>query len=162
MKRKTDVSLIEYMRSLGAQVTELAPEEESALLSGWYDAYCAKLRSETGKPVYRGFRWHVFSGNYYPSQEGAEAESSYGKEKVHQVFVIPEEGEKEAGFSSDRMPPVEIALLKRDFQVFPKNLAWTMSFTHEYGWLGPYFAYHAEYEKLNKKNREAFDRASLS
>jgi hypothetical protein len=35
-----------------------------------------------------------------------------------------------------------------DYFVFPTNLAWTMAFTHEDGWLGPYFAKHPNYDAL--------------
>lgn len=41
-----------------------------------------------------------------------------------------------------------------DFYVFPSNLAWTMAFTHEDGWLGPYFARHRNFTELNKANLE--------
>lgn len=36
----------------------------------------------------------------------------------------------------------------QDFYVFPTNLAWTMAFTHEDGWLSPYFATHSDYGSL--------------
>ena len=39
-----------------------------------------------------------------------------------------------------------------DYYVFPKNLAWTMAFTHEEGWYGPYFAKHPEYDLLTERN----------
>ena len=38
-----------------------------------------------------------------------------------------------------------------DYCVFPANLAWTMAFTHEDGWLGPYFARHPDYEALTRQ-----------
>jgi hypothetical protein len=39
-----------------------------------------------------------------------------------------------------------------DSYVCPPTRAWTMAFTHEDGWLGPYFAVHPDDEALNKKN----------
>jgi len=39
-----------------------------------------------------------------------------------------------------------------DYYVFPPNLAWTMAFTHEDGWLGPYFARHRNFEALDREN----------
>lgn len=39
-----------------------------------------------------------------------------------------------------------------DVYVFPQNIAWTMTFTHKEGWLGPYFAKHAIYSALEKEN----------
>ena len=44
-----------------------------------------------------------------------------------------------------------------DYYVCPPTLAWTMVFTHEDGWLGPYFAVPPDYEALNKKNRKQVD-----
>lgn len=41
-----------------------------------------------------------------------------------------------------------------DYCVFPANLAWTMAFTHEDGWLGPYFAKHPDYSKLIAQEAE--------
>lgn len=46
--------------------------------------------------------------------------------------------------------PVQSSL--RDYLVFPRNLAWTMAFTHEDGWLGPYFTRHAMFATLNAAN----------
>jgi hypothetical protein len=39
-----------------------------------------------------------------------------------------------------------------DYYVFPPNMAWVMAFTHEAGWLGPYFAKHPNYDLLNARN----------
>jgi len=45
-----------------------------------------------------------------------------------------------------------------DYYVFPENLAWTMAFTHEEGWMGPYFAKHPDYEQLNKENLKKIEK----
>jgi hypothetical protein len=42
-----------------------------------------------------------------------------------------------------------------DYYVFPPDFAWTMAFTHEAGWLGPYFARHPDYERLHRKAQKA-------
>lgn len=41
-----------------------------------------------------------------------------------------------------------------DYYIFPTNMAWTMAFTHEEGWLGPYFEKHKNYSTLNKINEQ--------
>jgi len=38
-------------------------------------------------------------------------------------------------------------------------MAWTMAFTHEDGWLGPYFAKHSQYSKLNQENIDQIAKA---
>lgn len=39
-----------------------------------------------------------------------------------------------------------------DCLVFPPNFAWTMAFTHEDGWLGPFFATHPNVDRLDAAN----------
>jgi len=34
-----------------------------------------------------------------------------------------------------------------------------MAFTHEDGWLGPYFAKHSQYDKLNQQNIKSIEKA---
>ena len=46
-----------------------------------------------------------------------------------------------------------------DYYIFPKNLAWTMAFTHEDGWLGPFFAKHSDFDKLNGENLKRIRKA---
>jgi hypothetical protein len=36
--------------------------------------------------------------------------------------------------------------------IFPQNLAWTMAFTHEDGWIGPFFARNPRFQSLNAEN----------
>lgn len=53
------------------------------------------------------------------------------------------------GFVTDQRPTrVDWA----DCVVFPPNMAWTMAFTHEDGWIGPIFARHPQWEPLNAAN----------
>ena len=52
-------------------------------------------------------------------------------------------------FATDLLPE---HCVYSDFYVFPKNMAWTMAFTHEDGWIGSYFAKHPDYDALNAKN----------
>ena len=46
-----------------------------------------------------------------------------------------------------------------DCYVFPRNLAWTMAFTHEDGWLGPFFARHPDFERLQGDNLKGLRKA---
>lgn len=41
-----------------------------------------------------------------------------------------------------------------DYYVFPPDFAWTFVSTHENGWLGPYFVFHKDYDKMMKKLEE--------
>lgn len=55
----------------------------------------------------------------------------------------------EPAFENDLLPE-KVDL--QDYYIFPRNLAWTMAFTHGDGCLGPYFAEHRNYNKLNNQN----------
>jgi hypothetical protein len=92
--------------------------------------------------------WHIFSDASYPSVHGAEAELQY-KQQTATEYIVLSNNRKEA-FVTDLLPE---GCSFSDYYVFPMNLAWTMAFTHEEGWLGPYFARHANFEQLNSLNQ---------
>ena len=95
----------------------------------------------------KAFMWHVFSGTRYPALEGEQALSEYSAQ-ICCEFVVLSNG-RDAAYLSDERPDSRPF---SDFYVFPPNMAWTMAFTHEEGWLGPYFAKHPLYSDLNLAN----------
>jgi hypothetical protein len=81
-----------------------------------------------------------------------QAISEYEKQVAHEYIIMEDcfgNDNKELYITKEK-PKDNLEL--EDFHVFPKNMAWSMSFTHEDGWIGPLFSKHKEYEKLNKKN----------
>lgn len=64
---------------------------------------------------------------------------------------------RDEAFETDVRPESSSFL---DFLVFPRNLAWTMAFTHEDGWLGPYFAKHKSYAILERDNDQRLKKAA--
>lgn len=107
----------------------------------------------------KAFMWHVFSSGRYPSLADAEAEAEY-QQKTGVAFVVLSNDRNAAYLTGDL--PVRPAW--SDCYVFPPNLAWTMAFTHEAGWLGPYFARHHDFVRLEADNqamlRKAQERAA--
>ena len=102
------------------------------------------------------FLWHTFSEGMYPSVSGGEAEQLYFFHEILDVIVLS--NDRKRCFRTASLPAAERRI---DFYVFPPDLAWTMAFTHEDGWLGPYFAKHPNYEALvakAKQQRRANDR----
>lgn len=95
----------------------------------------------------RSYMWHVFSFERYPNIAGVLAQTEYEKHVAAEYIVLS--NDRDLAFFTDQRPSV---CSLRDYLVFPPNLAWTMAITHEDGWLGPYFARHALYEKLNAEN----------
>jgi hypothetical protein len=93
------------------------------------------------------FLWHIFSAGRYPSEGGLAARASYEQQVAHEYVVLS--NDRQVVFTTNQRP--ETCSLT-DYYVFPPNLAWTMAFTHEDGWLGPYFARHRNFEALDREN----------
>ena len=93
------------------------------------------------------FLWHIFSAGRYPSEGGLAARASYEQQAAHEYVVLS--NDRQVVFTTNQRP--ETCSLT-DYYVFPPNLAWTMAFMHEDGWLGPYFARHRNFEALDREN----------
>ena len=118
-------------------------EEAGQLVADWLAVFGKNRRGVNA----RAYLWHIFSGGRYPSVSGTEAIEKYQTQNAAEFVVLSNDGK--VAFVTDRLP--ESSSLS-DYYVFPPNLAWTMAFTHEVGWLGPYFALHPEFTKLNAEN----------
>jgi hypothetical protein len=128
----------------GQVLTTLSKEEVRALCREWESAYPA---DRDGIHVSR-FAWHVFSSKRHPSVSGEAALAEYLRHESAKYVVLS--NDRDQGLITDQRPAtVSIS----DYLVCPPNWAWTMAFTHEDGWLGPYFARHRDYEKLEVENR---------
>ena len=112
----------------------------------WLSTFCKGLSGAKNEQ----FLWHVFSGGRYPSSEGDSALRLY-KTQTGTEFVVLSNDRKTA-FLTDQLPD---STSLYDYYVFPPNFAWTMAFTHEAGWLGPYFARHPNPEALDRANEAA-------
>ena len=122
--------------------------ESAEIEKQWMKIFCKNKQGFNTK----AFKWHIFSGNGFPSIEADLARKEY-KSKNETNYVVMGNDNELAILTSKK--PVSCNLT--DYYVFPVNMAWTMAFTHEEGWLGPYFAYHPNpsiLEKENKKLRE--------
>ena len=133
----------------GRIVQEYGRAEALALSESWYAVYG---RHGTGDGS-RRMLWHVFSFDAYPSLEGGPADEAYAACVAPEYVVLS--NDRDLAFVTDQRPT---AIALRDAYVFPRNLAWTMAFTHEDGWMGPYFARHPDHARLDAANREAVAR----
>lgn len=93
------------------------------------------------------YKWHIFCADRYKNIEGSRANDEY-ESHIAERYIVISDG-KDNAFMVDEKP---MNLIYQDVYVFPENFAWTMAFTHEEGWLGPYFAKHKNYAKLNEEN----------
>ncbi|VUD67629.1 hypothetical protein TDB9533_03899 [Thalassocella blandensis] len=120
-------------------------ESESRIIEQkWMNIFCKDKQGVNTKD----YKWHIFSGGRYPSIEGKAAQEAYDTHRCATYMVMHN---NEYSVRLTRSKPIDVN--RQDVFVFPENMAWTMAFTHEGGWLGPYFAKHPQYEQLEKENR---------
>jgi hypothetical protein len=130
--------------SPGTVVRRFTEVETSALAVNWLAVFAKELHGINAE----AYLWHVFSAARYPSVTGADAFQQYMQQSGSEFVVLS--NDRKQAFLTELLP--EGSSLA-DYYVFPPNLAWTMAFTHEDGWLGPYFACHPEYKRLNAENQ---------
>ena len=104
-------------------------------------------------PNTKAYLWHVFSSDRFSSSFGQQALQLY-RQQVSAEFIALSNDRKLAFFTAS-LP--EWSSLT-DFYVLPPSFAWTMAFTHQEGWLGPYFARRPDYAKLDAENRSTLQK----
>ena len=118
-------------------ITTLTIEETSALRDSWRRVYARPLGRATGVWHRGKYDWHVFSHRDTFALEREAARAAYHAQACKVLLVITDD-KRRPGYrvvSAEPVVPDEA-----DAYVFPPDLAWTMVFTHEDGWLGPYFS----------------------
>lgn len=126
------------------EIIETFSEKESREIEArWMNVFCKNKQSYTTKD----YRWHIFSGGGYPAAEADDAKKMYSEHSAESYCVMYNNGS-----TIDLVKEKPSDLNHKDVYVFPKNMSWTMAFTHEEGWLGPYFAKHPNYIELEKEN----------
>ena len=125
--------IVDFLRDYNARL----------VIKDWLDVFAKK---RLGCRI-KDYKWHLFSGGIYDAEEGDQAVRAYNSHTAEQYLVI--DNDETVVFLTDQRPD-EVSLT--DYYVCPPNMAWTMAFTHEDGWLGPYFAKHPEYEELQEEH----------
>ncbi|WP_426321394.1 DUF4275 family protein [Pseudoduganella sp. R-43] len=135
---------IKEMVHPGSVVRQFSEAEASQLADDWLAVFGNNRQGANTK----AYLWHVFSGARYPSIAGAEAIQQYEQQAGMEFVVLA--NDRKLAFVTDLLPTSSSLA---DYYVFPPNFAWTMAFTHEDGWLGPYFARHPDFVKLDAENQ---------
>ena len=135
--------------SPGRILDVLSEVSSQNVIQQWIEVF-AKPR--TGCRI-KDYKWHIFSGGYYEAAEGDEALALYVGHLSEKYLVI--DNDESCVVTTDQRPE-DVGL--SDYYVCPPNMAWTMAFTHEDGWLGPYFAKHRDYQKLELENEQYRDK----
>ena len=136
---------------LGRILHEYSPTETNALTEQWLAAFAPNGFGQGS----RQYLWHVFSFGATPALEGAQALAHYERKGCARYVVLANDRQRKKAFLTDSRP---VRSTLEDWFVFPPNLAWTMAFTHEDGWIGPFFALHPEHARLDADNRAELGR----
>ncbi len=94
------------------------------------------------------YDWHTFSYGTRPCAEGYAAYRAFRGTVECDLYVISATDDI-IGARIDVSKPPDLTALRMDLSVFPKDLSWTMTLTHEHGIHGPYFC--RPREEGNKK-----------
>jgi hypothetical protein len=123
----------------GRILRRFTAQETRQLVDAWIDSYARNAREAN----IRAYLWHAFSSGAYPSVCREEAMRCYAEHTASELLVVS--NDRRSAVLTDALPT---RCNVPDYLVFPPSLSWTMAFTHEDGWLGPYFAKHADHEAL--------------
>jgi len=127
----------------GLVLRHYSEAEVKELARNWLEVFGGNRQGVNTK----AYMWHIFSADRYPHVSGKEALAQYRQQQAPEYIVLS--NDRKFAFASGARPE---QVWLSDCCVFPPNLAWTMAFTHEDGWLGPYFARHRDYASLNEAN----------
>lgn len=127
----------------GKVIRRLSREETETLRQQWLSTFCKRKQGVNTN----AYLWHIFSYGRFEALSGSEAERAYAQQLAPEYIVLSNYHELAV---ETHTRPKECSV--SDYYVFPRNMAWTMAFTHEDGWLGPYFAEHPNQEALKREN----------
>jgi hypothetical protein len=140
MARKPGINAFEPARV----VHEYSRTETLELAERWLAIYAANGFGTAS----RQYLWHVFCAGRTPALEGDQALARYEVQASPQYIALA--NDRKRAFLTDTRP---VRSRMEDWFVFPPNFAWTMAFTHEDGWIGPFFSTHPDHDRLEAENR---------
>jgi hypothetical protein len=135
-RHKRNHSAEALLLDLGLQPRALSLERTAALRTQWRQVFARPLHRAEGVWSLGDFEWHAFSYEEDFSLSGEKARAAYLETGAGPRIVLPNADDDAACLVTCSAP---FDLGASDFCVFPESLEWTMAFTHEDGWLGPYF-----------------------
>jgi hypothetical protein len=130
----------EAIESAGGLAVMIPSRRRREILQEWRRVYAARLHAITGKWTWLGYDWHVFSYRYAQAYARERASIAYESlEPPARTIVCPHDGLLPAfEIVNGKLPDFRSHGL--DITIWPEGFEWTMAFTHEDGWLGPYFS----------------------
>jgi hypothetical protein len=117
---------------------ELSLQETAAFRDSWRRVYARPLKRAHGVWHRGKYDWHVFSFDDTFALSLNDARSAYLVQPQTELVVIPND-KKGTGVKTAVTKPPDLDG-HADIYISPPNLSWTMVYTHEDGWFGPYFS----------------------
>ena len=137
--------ILDVVEEHAATHSLLTRAEARDVRTRWRQIFAKPLFAATGKWRLLGYDWHTFSYDYAPALEGERALQAYREQKPAEVYILPDGANApEVGLRASFVGKTLPDFGRVDVLVSPADLEWTMAFTHEFGWIGPYFATASE------------------
>lgn len=138
MKRLGALSIWEGELRAQLKCRDLSLEETAAFRDAWRRVYARPLKRAHGVWHRGRYDWHVFSYGDTFALALNDAREAYLVQPRSELIILPND-KKYAGLRTAivQVPPLDG---ESDIYISPPNMAWTMVYTHEDGWCGPYFS----------------------
>ena len=133
--------LKDKLTAAGFELVELDQKRAWSVEKAWLEVYARHVKHETGSWVVDRFHWHGFSNGFEKYIEGEEAFAAL-KDQWPVTMVLFDEAVSfcyEIAATSKFEQLIEICRFG-DLYLSHHNMKWTIAFTHEDGWYGPYFS----------------------
>ncbi len=136
------------LAEMGVAALRFDEAEAEALWRRWLETFAEPVKRATGTWIDGEFPWHAFSRKFVHALAVGEAEEAYraawavappeGLELVLLPdLVLPPKADRSLAYlctaPEPLLPPCQ------ECMAFPPDYSWTMAFTHEDGWIGPFF-----------------------
>lgn len=136
-KRSQSIAAEAALMELGLMPVALSLEQTRALRDSWRRIYARPLKQAHGVWHRGGYDWHVFSWEHTYALERNAAKEAYRDQRCSELIVLPNEDSDCAARVHTSSPPDLDG--EQDIYISPPDFSWTMVFTHEDGYCGPYF-----------------------
>lgn len=133
--------------------TACTQTESEELIKSWLAEFTVLSYQEFLQTRFNTYVWEKLN-NKKETLEFPESIEAYLAHRISEFYLLRK---TKAGHELSHATAKELPLfLHQEAIVFPKNLAWTMIFTHEDKSIvrSPFFIKHSNYKMLNLKNEE--------
>jgi hypothetical protein len=130
---------IDLIQQRNITAAALSRQEKHQLQLQWRAAYAFTLSLQSGRRTSNHRDWHIFRARQAVCRDRETALNLYTRLTATDFFIIPE-AEDLPGLRCTSVALPDLSSLQLDLYISPPDFAWTMVFTHERKWHGPYFA----------------------